>query len=105
MPDSISPFDRPLTLISVFNIVYFSLISLRRDHPNNEGNEGWFPKNFKKLFISSEIFRGSKNGYVFKSAEKGIGYYLDADSASSASGGSGGGGGGSSDSSPAAEGT
>ena len=26
MPDSISPFDRPLTLISVFNIVYFSLI-------------------------------------------------------------------------------
>ena len=29
MPDSISPFDRPLTHISVFHIVYFSLIPLR----------------------------------------------------------------------------
>ena len=29
MPDSISPFDRPLTHKSFFNIVYFSLISLR----------------------------------------------------------------------------
>ena len=28
MPDSISPFDRPLTHKSFFNIVYFSLISL-----------------------------------------------------------------------------
>ena len=29
MPDSISPFERPLTHKSFFNIVYFSLISLR----------------------------------------------------------------------------
>ena len=29
MPDSISPFDRPLTHKLFFNIVYFSLISLR----------------------------------------------------------------------------
>ena len=29
MPDSFSPFDRPLTYKSFFNIVYFSLISLR----------------------------------------------------------------------------
>ena len=29
MDDIISPIDRPLTLISVLNIVYFSLISLR----------------------------------------------------------------------------
>ena len=29
LPDSISPFDRPLTHKSFFNIVYFSLISLR----------------------------------------------------------------------------
>ena len=29
MPDSISPFDRPLTHKSFFNIVYFSLISLK----------------------------------------------------------------------------
>ena len=28
MPDSISPFDRPLTNKSFFNIVYFSLIPL-----------------------------------------------------------------------------
>ena len=30
MPDSISPFDRPLTHKSFFNIVYFSLISLSK---------------------------------------------------------------------------
>ena len=38
MPDSISPFDRPLTHISVFNIVYFSLIPLRLDAPGRDDN-------------------------------------------------------------------
>jgi hypothetical protein len=31
----------------------------------------------QEQFISSDIFIGSKKGYVFKKDDKGLGYYLD----------------------------
>ena len=56
MPDSISPFDGPLTLISVFNIVYFPLNIFRRS-ASPEG-EKYF-ETLKKKHGSCFGFHGS----------------------------------------------
>jgi hypothetical protein len=38
---------------------------------------GLFGKKKNKNFIATNKFKGSKNGYVFRSGEKGLGYYLN----------------------------
>ena len=49
LDDIISPFERPLTLISVFNIVYFSLKYFRH------GVIGFYFKNFYNVYVRNFI--------------------------------------------------
>ena len=58
LDDIISPFDRPLTLIPVFNIVYFSLKYFRH------GVIGFFFKNFYNVYVRNFFIPYINNKYL-----------------------------------------
>ena len=49
------------------------------DEDEEEGDENVVPRASKmtKTFMPAETFEGSKEGFVFKMGEKGLGYYLN----------------------------
>lgn len=71
-------------LSSVVYIVVFSLLYDMVSNFFNKGKrviEGYSTTDTKNVnyssFVQSNIFKGKKNGYVFKKGNEGLGYYLD----------------------------
>jgi hypothetical protein len=64
-----------LIINSVVLIVLLIVLLLQIKFNETNINEGMYSN--KPQFIQNNKFIGSKNGYVFKKDQKGIGYYID----------------------------
>ena len=72
-----------LVFIIIILLLYFLSNKKKCTHCHNkhsnkkiEDNQ-YSNTNVREEFIESKTFKGAKNGYVFKTNEKGTGYYLD----------------------------
>jgi len=65
-------------LLGIFYSFTMSVVRKKKEEPLTESFQNSNSNNEKKEdFIPSKKFNGKKNGYVFKTDKKGLGYYLD----------------------------